>query len=404
VSTNRKAGATLTEDRLFAIFLSVLIADIYAPLFILFILKIWYRQSFLRYTWRASAKLIRRKKYRQTLETDVRHLANCAVLASRMGDYPLAKMRSLRIRHLLMRDYRAMRGRNHGLLFTYVIAALPYYIANEIAPMIDRPLREAMNKARASSKVEFDIIYGPGLAVQLGGLLCSLLLIVFAFWSWLRKRRVDSEGGALRAACALLELAGWGKKPLTSPARVDLDVANLCNWLRLFSAYGNPGGPAIRRAQLNLHVTQVIGTLEDASEQILMHGEEAYVHLVTMLSKMIDRMVEGRWHGLLDESEMSARARLMKENVIPHETKRDIRIAVFGALLAATFAVGSVLLGVPSEVALSVAGITALIPAAVSGGKRFGLSPADFLGHSRQSFTAGQGVGPQGADAPAPPP
>ncbi|CAM5658461.1 hypothetical protein SHIRM173S_08973 [Streptomyces hirsutus] len=337
--------------------------------------------------------------------TDVRHLANCTVLASRVGSYPLAAMRSFRIRHLLMRDYRAMRGRNHGFLFTYAIAALPYYIASQIAPRIDPPLKEATRKIEASKKLEFDIIYGPGLAVQLGAIFCSLTLLAFAFWSWRRKRKVDSEGGALRAACILLKKAGWSKKPLTSPARIDFDVAALCNWLRLFSTYGNPGGPAIRREQLNLHVTQVIVTLEDASEQILVRGEEAYIDLVTILSKMIDRMTEGRWHGLLDESDMSPRARnYLTENAVPHEEKKDIRIAVFGALLAATFAIGSVLLGVPSEVALSVAGITALIPAAVSGGRRFGLSPADFLGHSRQSFTPGQIGGQQGADASAPHP
>ncbi|MFF3582240.1 hypothetical protein [Streptomyces mirabilis] len=174
----------------------------------------------------------------------------------------------------------------------------------------------------------------------------------------------------------------------------------LCSNLRTFADHGNPGAPAIRRKQLASHLNQVIVTLEDALEQILVRGPEAHPKVISLLSKIADRISEGRWHRLLDDEDLSDRAHSnTTENLTAQEERKDLRIVLFGVGLATLVTVGGVLAGIPSPISLTVAGLAATIPAAIGGRKHLGVTPMSLLRNTSQSLTPNQSEGQESGES-----
>ncbi|MFG2424031.1 hypothetical protein ACGFWD_33915 [Streptomyces sp. NPDC048448] len=136
--------------------------------------------------------------------------------------------------------------------------------------------------------------------------------------------------------------------------------------------------------QLTIHLDQVCASLEDVAEELLVYGPQAKNDLARLLSKIIVRASEGRWHALLDEVDLSDRARGLSASVIgANENRADIRVAAIGVAAGILLTVAAFFLGMPPGLALGIGSIGATVPALFSG--RLNVNPVNFLQNSRQA-------------------
>ncbi|PBC69819.1 hypothetical protein BX265_7177 [Streptomyces sp. TLI_235] len=172
---------------------------------------------------------------------------------------------------------------------------------------------------------------------------------------------------------------------------LDQRVTRYTNQLGWFGAYGVDGER--RRTALQPHIARVQLAVETEMSMVLRDGPEAVPRLGRLLATMLDRSVQGRWMGLLDETDLPTEA---AELVAPREAKQDRWVVLGGSAAAAAVMGTAIIAGLPVA-AVAPAALTALIGPAVMWG-------SDKLGTKREHLqTATAGVN-AAASAPAEPP
>ncbi|WP_435614483.1 hypothetical protein [Streptomyces coelicoflavus] len=360
-----------------------MIADVFLPFILIAILKIQ-RARDESYRWRESASIYTKWGYRKAF-AEITVDVNSVYARAEARSYPL-QVSKVRIRHALATEHRARRGRTVGFWLYYLASFATYYLMTQVQTRIDRNLTPKGDRITDP----FKIYSGPVFAIQVGGFICAITLLVAAAWNLKRRRKIDSEFSVIWWSINTLRSAARGDRSTRAPFELDQDVSVLCTRLKTYALYGHPTSPAIRRDQISIHISQIVATLEDATHAILRDGDSARTKLISALVKLTERSVMGRWHGLLDEGDLSERARSMTADAsLRRNEKKEFRLSVAGVLLALCFAVGAALLNMPTPVILAVAAVTTIVPAAI-GGRGSSMSPANLLSQARHSLTPTQ--------------
>ncbi|MGW5465175.1 hypothetical protein [Streptomyces sp. NPDC003996] len=148
---------------------------------------------------------------------------------------------------------------------------------------------------------------------------------------------------------------------------LDRQITRYTNSLGWFAAYGIERER--RRAALRPHIAKVQQALETEMSNVLRDGVGALPRLARLLAIMLDRSVQGRWMGMLDETDLPLQE---VDLVTAQEDKYDRRAVLGGSAAAAAIMGVAITAGVPASAAAPAA-LTALIgPAVMWGSEKLG--------------------------------
>ncbi|MFD9399877.1 hypothetical protein ACFWA4_13785 [Streptomyces sp. NPDC060011] len=382
----------MTEERAFFIATAILVADFIVPTLVFMYIRDAREDDALYSHWRRSKVLFRKRRLRRLLKEKMAIVDTAyKSLEKRQVSIGVSKLKA---RSLLVAKNRARAG-------AVFASAIPWTIgvAINIAVLIISKRMDEKTPKNLTLKNAFHVYNGPLAAVQIGAVISSYMLLVFCILRMRRLRKIDSELQIYATALRALRISASTINRASETAKIDRDVNALCETLRTFATHGRPNAPLVRRAQISVHVSEVAATLEDASQKVLELGDLARGDLLRLLVKLFERAAEGRWHGLLDESDLTERAKTFSSDTsLSYRDKREFRFALAGIALAVIFAVVGALLGLPPSITLPLSAITATIPTAFAGGRRGRLSPGDLLNQARASLTPPQeGTSPNNA-------
>ncbi|MFI9810460.1 hypothetical protein ACIHEJ_40400 [Streptomyces sp. NPDC052301] len=185
--------------------------------------------------------------------------------------------------------------------------------------------------------------------------------------------------------------AGEGSLPLLA---LDQQVTRFSNRLGWFAQYGVAGER--RRSALRPHLARVQHTLETQMSKVLRDGPDALPQLVRLLSTLLDRSVQGRWMGLLDEVDLPEETAGVDT---ADEEGNDRWVVLGGGAAAAVIVVAAVAAGLPAS-AVAPAALTALIGPAVMWGSQKLESARQYQQTMRASLN-GAPAGPDTTTEPA---
>ncbi|GAA2813538.1 hypothetical protein GCM10010441_42810 [Kitasatospora paracochleata] len=172
---------------------------------------------------------------------------------------------------------------------------------------------------------------------------------------------------------------------------LDQRVARYTNQLGWFAAYGVDRER--RRAALQPHIARVQLAVETEMSNVLRDGPDAVPRLARLLATLLDRSVQGRWMGLLEESDLPTER---TELVAPRGDRHDRWVLLGGSVAAAAVMGTAIVAGLPAA-AVAPAALTALIGPAVMWG-------SDKLGTRReQAQIVAAAVSAAGSAAAEPP-
>ncbi|MFB7122325.1 hypothetical protein [Kitasatospora sp. NPDC056273] len=219
-----------------------------------------------------------------------------------------------------------------------------------------------------------------------------------AAFLWLHRsgqlyRRRIGESLPLTSAVELAKLlrrcqqAADGTLPLLE---LDRHVTRYTNRLGWFAAYGVDRER--RRDTLRPHIAKVQQALEREASNVLRDGPAAVPGLARLVATLLDRSVQGRWMGLLDEADLPPEP---VDLVAGREDRHDRLVVLVGSIAAAGIVGAAAFADLPASV-VAPAALTALIGPAVMWG-------SEKLSGTRRLFDA-QTAGLSSAAAPTPAP
>ncbi|MER7765788.1 hypothetical protein [Kitasatospora sp. NPDC096140] len=236
--------------------------------------------------------------------------------------------------------------------------------------------------------------------------LCAGLGSAAVLWVYrsmhLYRRRVG-ESLPLTSAVDLARLlrkcqeAADGTIPLLE---LDRHVTRHTNRLGWFAEYGVDREQ--RRKALRPHIAGVQQALEREMSNALRDGPEAVPRLARLVATLLDRSVQGRWMGLLDEADLPETP---ADLVTARESRHDRAVVLAGSVAAVLIVGAATAADLPASV-VAPAALTALIgPAVMWGSEKLG-TPREHHGALRAALApAAEPAGSTGeppAPAPAP--
>ncbi|MFD7710137.1 hypothetical protein [Streptomyces sp. NPDC059786] len=174
--------------------------------------------------------------------------------------------------------------------------------------------------------------------------------------------------------------------------QLDRQLTSYTNRLGWFAAYGVDRER--RRTALRPHLAGVQQALETEMSNVLRYGIGALPGLARLLATLLDRSVQGRWMGLLDEADLPRNTEAL---ITVGEDNNDRWVVLAGSAAAAVIVTAAVAAGLPAA-AVAPAALTALIGPAVMWG-------SGKLGSSREHLQTMTGpLGTTAAEPAAEPP
>ncbi|MFF7991549.1 hypothetical protein ACFZDG_17360 [Kitasatospora xanthocidica] len=194
--------------------------------------------------------------------------------------------------------------------------------------------------------------------------------VLWVYRSLFLYRRRVGESLPLTSAVDLARLlrrckeAGSGALPLLE---LDRHVSRHVNRLGWFAAYGVDRER--RRTALSPHIAGVQQALEREVSLALRDGPDAVPRLARLVATLLDRSVQGRWMGLLDEADLPETP---AELVTARDGKHDRMVVLAGSVAAVLVVATATAVGLPAS-AVAPAALTAFIgPAVLWGSERLG--------------------------------
>ncbi|MFD8784525.1 hypothetical protein [Kitasatospora sp. NPDC059599] len=209
--------------------------------------------------------------------------------------------------------------------------------------------------------------------------------VLWVYRSMFLYRRRVGESLPLTSAVDLARLlrkcqeASVGTLPLLE---LDRHVARHTNRLGWFATYGVDRER--RRTALRPHIAGVQQALEREMSTVLREGPDAVPCLARLVATLLDRSVQGRWMGLLDEADLPETP---TELVTAREDRHDRVVVLAGSVAAVVIVAAATAADLPASV-VAPAALTALIgPAAMWGSEKLG-SLREYLGTVRSGIGA----------------
>ncbi|MEV6212560.1 hypothetical protein [Kitasatospora sp. NPDC051914] len=174
---------------------------------------------------------------------------------------------------------------------------------------------------------------------------------------------------------------------------LDQRVTRYTNQLGWFAAYGVDRER--RRAALQPHIARVQLAVETEMSNVLRDGPDAVPRLARLLATLLDRSVQGRWMGLLEEADLPTER---TELVAPRGDRYDRWVVLGGSVAAAAVMGTAIIAGLPAS-AVAPAALTALIgPAVMWGSDKLGIKRE----HAQTMTVAVNAAGSASAEPPPP--
>ncbi|MER7582565.1 hypothetical protein ABTY56_21485, partial [Kitasatospora sp. NPDC097691] len=215
----------------------------------------------------------------------------------------------------------------------------------------------------------------------------------WVYRSMLLYRRRVGESLPVTSAVDLARLlrkcseAAAGTLPLLE---LDRHVHRHTNRLGWFAMYGVDREQ--RRNALRPHIAGVQQALEREMSNALRDGPQAVPGLARLVATLLDRSVQGRWMGLLDEADLPE---VLAELVTAREGRHDRAVVLAGSVAAVVIVGVATAADLPASVTAPAA-LTALIgPAVMWGSEKLG-TLREYHGMVRG------GLGAPAAEPPAP--
>ncbi|MFI8460452.1 hypothetical protein [Kitasatospora sp. NPDC085464] len=297
----------------------------------------------------------------------------------------------------LQEHWRRGIRRSWGIeMWRLVFAVLPAALAGTMA------LTGLYITARPSSAQEAELFRGN---ILLTFSFCAGLgsaAVLWVYRSMLLYRRRVGESLPLTSAVDLARLlrkcqeAADGTIPLLE---LDRHVTRHTNRLGWFAAYGVDREQ--RRNALRPHIAGVQQALEREMSNALRDGPEAVPRLARLVATLLDRSVQGRWMGLLDEADLPEAP---GDLVTAREGRHDRAVVLAGSVAAVLIVGAATAADLPASV-VAPAALTALIgPAVMWGSEKLG-TPRELHGAVRAGLGAPAAPpGPEPAGSTGEPP
>ncbi|MFE1691155.1 hypothetical protein ACFW64_25875 [Streptomyces albidoflavus] len=230
----------------------------------------------------------------------------------------------------------------------------------------------------------------------------AIALYVFSISWWpleLRRARGVMKDEAHRRAfylcCRAISACLAAKNRETSILRLDVHVQRFGRALVSFGQAEYRLNGSWRQAAYCEHAVRVRSALDEVVARLMREGSAALPEVAAMLVKIMERLANERFLGLLDEAQLPAYVAPIDDEVEAESRRSDGRIVLWGAAAAAVVAGVMISAGVPVAAVVPAALIFLLGPATLWGSKRLG-SPRDMLDAVRQGVS--QPADPQQAD------
>ncbi|MGW5129559.1 hypothetical protein ACWEQ7_37085 [Streptomyces sp. NPDC004069] len=200
------------------------------------------------------------------------------------------------------------------------------------------------------------------------GLASAAVLWVYRSRNLYRRRIGESLPLTSAVALARLLRSCWKAAEDSLPLlELDRQVTRYSNRLGWFAEYGV--NRERRRAALRPHLARVQQALETEMSNVLRDGPGSLPRLEQLLATLLDRSVQGRWMGMLDEADLPQEA---ADLVTAREDRQDRWVVLAGSTAAAVIVATAVAAGLPTS-AVAPAALTALIgPAVMWGSEKLG--------------------------------
>ncbi|MGC0339532.1 hypothetical protein [Streptomyces sp. SLBN-8D4] len=340
-----------------------------------FFLKARHEQSLRDHSWRRVGLFAKRrdKKREKNFTETAKYIAGTLTnygLTPPLDESALSKA-------LLTAD-RARHGRVASFqiqsLWAFPLVVFPILAAGRLDPRL------------MHAKSFWKITYGPGFGLQIGSLVIFVVLLISTNRTHKARLAADGFVSAVRETVTCLRIFLEVRSGKAQPIELDAAINDLCRDLTEYAHSGQVNVPSVRRQELALHVQAVTATLEDASRQLLTRGWADEPRVFELLTCVLSRLIQGRWHGLLDESEFSERGRNAVSQIASDATdsKKDQRVVLLGIVASFVVVALATVAGAPAGITLGLAGVAAITPAASSG--RLGMSPGSAFQQVRDSF------------------
>ncbi|MEV0774566.1 hypothetical protein [Streptomyces sp. NPDC050428] len=138
---------------------------------------------------------------------------------------------------------------------------------------------------------------------------------------------------------------------------------------------GYPGLSLERSDELRAHVRDVIHTIHIAMGEFLAKGSAELRPLAAILGTILQRVISGQWQGLLNEDQIIEYDEEMPEPQSRLRAWRDPILMLAGVILLGAASIGAESVGFGADVMSIIAGAILLLPLALWGSRRAGLSP-----------------------------
>ncbi|MER5930094.1 hypothetical protein [Streptomyces sp. NPDC002054] len=167
---------------------------------------------------------------------------------------------------------------------------------------------------------------------------------------------------------------------------------------------GFPGISLERANEIRDHIRDVIHTVHLAMGDVLARGNDELRPLAQILGTVLQRVMHGRWQGLLDDHQITTYEEKVQEQPSRLRTWRDPILLIVGVILLAAASTGAQWVGLGSDVMPIISGAVLLLPLALWGSRRAGISPNTIFSTIRsgagvpESPTAEQGPRPHRGD------
>lgn len=158
-------------------------------------------------------------------------------------------------------------------------------------------------------------------------------------------------------------------------------------------------GTSLQREEMSAYVATVQRALHEAMAEVRRHGSiDSIKELVRLVAVLQERLIQGRWQGLLDESDIpTGDFPLLRRSPARH---RDTWLVLAGGVLATGVAGSAIALGVPEVAALLGAMTFLAAPALFWGSQRLSVSPFSVF----QGLQSGLNQGTSNQQPPPGPP
>ncbi|MFF0836764.1 hypothetical protein ACFYWF_27920 [Streptomyces sp. NPDC003344] len=335
------------------------------------------RKSFYQFTWRKPSRLNKKKNaereatYSQIADYAVGYLENTGATTclSREG-----------LSRALTTAYHSRRGSYAAFkrqVLSTMVLALPLLLISNFDPVKDK------------HQNPWALTYGPGLGMQISCAILALVVIFSTRTTYIARRKVDGFVNAVSDNLDCVLKVALIRSGQSMPIELDSKINSLCIELNEYALGGQMNVPEIRRQELTRHVQAVTQTLEDASRDLVTNGWTEESRILFLLNRILERLVQGRWYGLLDQEDLSERAQMahLQADELPADLKKDQRVAMLGIVASFTVVAIATIAGAPVSVTLGLAGIAAIAPAATAG--RLGMTPGSAMQQVRESLKSG---------------